>query len=195
MRITSIVWGFGVAFMCLSQAAAAETSCLDEIGKQKADILVKHCIQISPATHPPCNAANPCSLIRDEVKRGCDMFATSPVTDDKGNVIPVPAYCKSPQSSNAVETRCGWFSSQGSGLARLDDRDGTWTIGSKNNWPTFTAAQWVEADGDTGYGCTCMKVETDAGSHLITRVESASAKGLDACRNDKSIKHKPYYGP
>ncbi len=36
--------------------------------------LVNECLQVSPATHPPCNAQNACSLIVDEIKRGCALI-------------------------------------------------------------------------------------------------------------------------
>src|SRR6478609_5678363 len=50
------------------------TSCSNEIGDKAASVLVQQCVQVSPATHPPCNAANSCDLIRDEIKRGCDYL-------------------------------------------------------------------------------------------------------------------------
>lgn len=54
-------------------------SCANALGKQKAAVLVQQCTQVSPATHPPCNADNACDLIRDEIKRGCAMLdKTSP---------------------------------------------------------------------------------------------------------------------
>jgi hypothetical protein len=50
-------------------------SCVREVGKAKANRMVKQCLQVSPATHPPCNTDNSCSLIRDEIRRGCQMLA------------------------------------------------------------------------------------------------------------------------
>lgn len=35
---------------------------------------MKQCIAVSPATRPPCNAANSCQLIEEEVLRGCGML-------------------------------------------------------------------------------------------------------------------------
>lgn len=52
---------------------AAAASCTAEVGRTEAAILVQRCTEISPATHPPCNATNSCALIRDEIKRGCDL--------------------------------------------------------------------------------------------------------------------------
>lgn len=53
-------------FIALSGRALAE-SC----ERGDADLLVKQCTQVSPATHPPCNTSNPCSLIISEIRRGC----------------------------------------------------------------------------------------------------------------------------
>lgn len=61
---------------------AATASCTDEVGAAKARRLVDQCIEISPATHPPCNAENACELIINEIKRGCSM-----ADNDK------PAFC------------------------------------------------------------------------------------------------------
>ena len=53
---------------------ASETACAVELGQTASARLVERCIAVSPATHPPCNAANPCALIRDEIDRSCAMF-------------------------------------------------------------------------------------------------------------------------
>jgi len=56
----------------------AQATCLSEIGAKKSRTLVKQCITISPATHPPCNAQNDCDLIRSEIERGCRLNAPDP---------------------------------------------------------------------------------------------------------------------
>lgn len=50
------------------------TSCLDEIGPTASARLVERCIAVSPATRPPCNAANPCEMIQGEIDRACEMY-------------------------------------------------------------------------------------------------------------------------
>ncbi len=50
-------------------------ACLDEIGPAASARLVERCIAVSPATRPPCNAANPCELIQGEIDRACEMYA------------------------------------------------------------------------------------------------------------------------
>jgi len=49
-------------------------SCEEERGAQAAAALVRACMQVSPATHPPCNAQNTCAMIQDEIIRGCGLL-------------------------------------------------------------------------------------------------------------------------
>mgnify|MGYP003672828624 CR=1 FL=1 len=58
-------------------APSAQATCEQEIGPEAASILVGQCIQMSPATHPPCNAENSCDMIRDEIRRGCGFGDTT----------------------------------------------------------------------------------------------------------------------
>lgn len=53
----------------------APVSCLNDIGAEAAQRLVDRCIVVSPATHPPCNVANPCEMIQGEIDRSCEMYA------------------------------------------------------------------------------------------------------------------------
>ena len=50
------------------------TACLDAIGPEASARLVERCIAVSPATRPPCNAANPCEMIQGEIDRACAMY-------------------------------------------------------------------------------------------------------------------------
>ncbi|MET4896856.1 hypothetical protein RN629_06715 [Sphingomonadaceae bacterium jetA1] len=49
-------------------------SCSAERGRAAADRLVKICTSVSPATHPPCNVANSCAMIEDEIARSCALI-------------------------------------------------------------------------------------------------------------------------
>ena len=49
-------------------------SCLSEMAAAASARLVQRCIAVSPATHPPCNAANPCEMIQGEIDRSCAMY-------------------------------------------------------------------------------------------------------------------------
>ena len=62
----------------LTYADKKEVSCREEVGRKKAAEYVKYCIQISPATHPPCNDSNPCSMIVNEIKWGCKYAKETP---------------------------------------------------------------------------------------------------------------------
>lgn len=57
-----------------ADAQPVMTDCLTEIGAAGAKRLVERCIMVSPATHPPCNAANTCETIQGEIDRGCSFF-------------------------------------------------------------------------------------------------------------------------
>ena len=54
---------------------ATDGSCQSQIGEAAAARLVERCIAVSPATHPPCNVANPCALIQGEIDRACGLYA------------------------------------------------------------------------------------------------------------------------
>lgn len=53
---------------------AADAPCRDQIGEAAATQLAERCRMVSPATHPPCNAANPCAMIQNEIDRSCAMW-------------------------------------------------------------------------------------------------------------------------
>ena len=60
----------------------AQMSCTASVGAQQAAVYVKQCTEVSPATHPPCNATNACALIISEIRRGCAMIGSA-----------APAFC------------------------------------------------------------------------------------------------------
>lgn len=53
---------------------AAPGPCSAAIGEAAAKALVDRCIAVSPATHPPCNVANPCAMIQNEIDRSCGLW-------------------------------------------------------------------------------------------------------------------------
>jgi hypothetical protein len=78
-ELHDIAQSFGVPEPYLTQAPVSANpsttgTCLNAVGIQRSRQLVNECIQVSPATHPPCNAQNACSLIVDEIKRGCALI-------------------------------------------------------------------------------------------------------------------------
>ena len=50
-------------------------SCRESAGEAASARLVERCRAVSPATHPPCNAVNPCRLIEEEIARACGQYA------------------------------------------------------------------------------------------------------------------------
>lgn len=73
--MTAFRWALIVLLLAASAAEAA--SCREEVGEAQARRYVRQCLLVSPATHPPCNEANPCVLIRDEIARGCRFIANA----------------------------------------------------------------------------------------------------------------------
>ncbi|MGU3540295.1 hypothetical protein [Methylobacterium sp. A54F] len=67
----------------LGATGAEAASCRASIGSERAALLVKRCIAVSPATRPPCNDANPCEMIREEIVSGCRMLESD-----------APAWCR-----------------------------------------------------------------------------------------------------
>lgn len=66
----------------IKTTASADVSCRSTAGRQKAEEYVRQCIEVSPSTHPPCNDANACELIIDEIRRACALIEKD-----------APAYC------------------------------------------------------------------------------------------------------
>ena len=64
----------GDAAVSAEGSGGPEKSCAKSVGKQVANELVRRCQQVSPATHPPCNAQNSCKVIEDEIQRGCGLL-------------------------------------------------------------------------------------------------------------------------
>lgn len=62
------------ASMPASPVPSGPRACSAEIGAAEAKALVDQCRAVSPATRPPCNAANSCAMIRSEIIRSCALF-------------------------------------------------------------------------------------------------------------------------
>lgn len=68
-------------------ASPSPPQCRAEIGETAAQKLADRCRMVSPATHSPCNAANSCQMIQDEIDRSCALW-------DKDASQPEPKECK-----------------------------------------------------------------------------------------------------
>lgn len=67
------------------RADAQGQSCAASAGRATAQDYARHCIEVSPATHPPCHVDNPCDMIIGEIRRGCAMLGRD-----------APALCRLP---------------------------------------------------------------------------------------------------
>lgn len=98
------------------------------------------------------------------------------------------------EGADGAMLRCGWFHNPTPQNAWLVDRDGEWIISTQGgpqaegDWPEFEASQWVRTNVHYGYGCACINLVANAQSHEVTRIISAKAKPLSACRNDRALK-------
>jgi hypothetical protein len=97
-------------------------------------------------------------------------------------------------TTEAFQTRCGWFSNPTPANASLFDREDEWIIGvqgghqADGDWPTFGKRQWIETNGHYGYGCACIQVSVNRKEHEVIKIVSAKAKALSVCRRDPSLK-------
>ncbi|MBB3441662.1 DUF4087 domain-containing protein [Rhizobium sp. BK379] len=96
----------------------------------------------------------------------------------------------------AAETRCGWIQNPTPGNWWLDDAQNTWTIMTQGGndepegmdlIPDISERDYVKTNGNYGYACGCMSVETD-GEERITQILSFRQLPLAKCRNDKALK-------
>jgi hypothetical protein len=53
---------------------AGSMACTLDQGSDGAMELVRRCMAVSTASHPPCNPENPCQLIQDEIDRACAAY-------------------------------------------------------------------------------------------------------------------------
>jgi hypothetical protein len=64
-------------------------SCSAEYGASGAKFLVEQCLAVSPATRPPCNAANSCAMMRNEIARGCALLGDQVRTTPQCGIDPM----------------------------------------------------------------------------------------------------------
>ena len=65
-----------VAALTCATSTGADLSCAGQIGQRLATLVAEQCRQVSPATHPPCNAANSCATIIDELEQACMLVSS-----------------------------------------------------------------------------------------------------------------------
>lgn len=95
--------------------------------------------------------------------------------------------------AEASENRCGWIDNPTPGNWTLTDADGQWIImsqggheaGGMENIGDISAGDYVATNGNYGYACGCMKVDTDDG--YVTQVYSFRQSAIAKCENDGSL--------
>ncbi len=73
MSAKRLPW-IALAAVFFAATPALAESCTAEVGAEDAQTYVDQCLDVSPATRPPCNAENACQLIWDEIARGCALL-------------------------------------------------------------------------------------------------------------------------
>lgn len=122
-----------VAGASASSAPLTDTdpvACSVSIGAAKAARMVKACLAVSPATHPPCNAANSCAMIEDEIARGCALLGD----DAKGEPACTPAPASGAAAAAAVRR---YYDAIAAG--DFDTAYGTWGDDGRNSNKSFEA--------------------------------------------------------
>lgn len=96
--------------------------------------------------------------------------------------------------ARAAENRCGWVENPTPGNWWLTDAAGRWTIMAQGgdeaagmeNIGDISAGDYVATNGNYGYACGCMKVDTD-GRNAITRIYSFRQLPIGKCENDGAL--------
>jgi len=94
----------------------------------------------------------------------------------------------------AAENRCGWVENPTPGNWWLTDADGQWTIMTQGNYEAggmenigdISAGDYVATNGNYGYACGCMRVDTD-GEGAITQIYSFRQLSIGKCENDGAL--------
>ncbi|MGR9239911.1 DUF4087 domain-containing protein [Rhizobium leguminosarum] len=101
-------------------------------------------------------------------------------------------------NAQAAETRCGWIENPTPPANWwLEDAENTWTIMTQGDdvgevegmelISDISEHEFVRTNGNYGYACACMSVETD-GKERITKILSFRQLKLAKCRADKALK-------
>lgn len=72
------------AFTAADAVGAASASCRESVGTTRALTLVRYCLYVTSATHPPCNTANQCEVIVDHIRQMCPAEAPRPLPCSAG---------------------------------------------------------------------------------------------------------------
>jgi hypothetical protein len=68
------LWLAAVLALSMNTGAGQDSSCSSMAGPERSAKYVRQCLEVTPATHPPCNAQNTCELVIGEIVRGCRLI-------------------------------------------------------------------------------------------------------------------------
>lgn len=135
-----------------STTPGARLSCLAEIGAAAAAPRVAVCRDVSSATRPPCNAANSCALIEDEIARSCALF--------DGDAPPMKGCGPDPKGMEAAANVVRRYYS----AINARDYDTAWTQWGDGGRPGQTLAAFAAGFAQTrSTRVTIGKLEPDGG--------------------------------
>lgn len=95
----------------------------------------------------------------------------------------------------AAETRCGWIANPTPGNWWLTDADAEWTIMLQGGTepagmeliPDLSGPEYVQTNGNYGYACACLTVDTDKAESRILRIAAARQLPLERCEQDRKL--------
>lgn len=99
-------------------------------------------------------------------------------------------------AAEAAENRCGWLQNPTPANWWLEDGDGTWTLMTQggdgepdgfDRIPDISAGDYVRTNGNYGYACACLSVETDAGAGRILAIHSFRQLAISQCASDPAL--------
>lgn len=101
-------------------------------------------------------------------------------------------------AAGQAQNRCGWLVNPTPGNWWLVDKDAMWVFATQGNaegagaagmdkLPDFDPTQYVNSNGNYGYGCACVKLITDPATKTVKSITGGKTLPLATCRKDKSL--------
>lgn len=94
-----------------------------------------------------------------------------------------------------AETRCGWLENPTPGNWWLLDKDDSWTLMQQGGYQAdgmdmigdISAGDYVATNGNYGYACACLDVETNAEASRVVVIHGFKQLKMSKCTNDKAL--------
>lgn len=105
--------------------------------------------------------------------------------------------CRSVVAVTTLDTNiCGLFHNPSPANVWLLAESSEWVISiqgeysADGEWPRFRTLDWTSTNGTYGFGCACLHVVAEPGSHRIVRILSAKSQPLSSCTTAPSLRAK-----